>query len=126
MAERNPNLVPSPRVLVNVFNHLINQWDFPFVSAVGNGRPYATTSGYDLDQLRIRKPRERALASTVRIDRQGDFPRNGKTYINIQGQYSSESVFHVSALADHRFGAAAFQGAMRTSMEHQTSESLDA
>ena len=83
MAERNPNLVPSPRVLVDVFNRLINQWDFPFVSAVGNGRSYATITSYDLDQLGIRRPRDRALASTVRIDQQGDFSRNGKTYVNI-------------------------------------------
>ncbi|UNI25034.1 hypothetical protein JDV02_010743 [Purpureocillium takamizusanense] len=124
---QNPRLLRNfPRTVGLIFQHLINDWvEDRLPTTVQAGRRVSTTpnevqSRYNIDVPRslLREGQGADRAGWMRIDIQGTYTTTpGHRVANIQGQWNTESLFHVIVPLGVHVGAETIRDAMRRSLE---------
>lgn len=124
MAE-NPSLTRCPAQWLAAVELLITQYTELHASVPGSPerQELAVIGQADMRRLGIRE-KDKKVASSIRIDRQGSFTRGSYLMANIQGQIQGASVFHVNIRTEHEFGNDRIKEAMQESLRDVRSVEL--
>ncbi|KAI6007056.1 hypothetical protein EDD15DRAFT_2358149 [Pisolithus albus] len=127
----NPRIIqPSSRAIRDIVERLIGQLDFDRIDDQSARRLASTSRTEVVRDWRIDVPRASQAGwerdGWVRIDLQGTYiDQNGVRVANIQGQWNTETVFHVIVPVGVTFGRQRIRGAMIESLNTTTSVRLD-
>ncbi|KAH7888716.1 hypothetical protein F5I97DRAFT_1925251 [Phlebopus sp. FC_14] len=118
------------RVLLDIVERLINQWDIDMIPASQQaGRP-VSTSRDEVLRWGLNVPRSLQVGWTrdgwIRIDIRGTYDdQNGVRVANIQGQWNNDTIFHIIVPTGVNFGRARIRQAMHESLRTGSSVRLD-
>lgn len=127
----NPRITqPSSRAIRDIAERLIGQLDFDRIDDQSARRLASTSRTEVVRDWGIDVPRASQAGwerdGWVRIDLQGTYiDQNGVRVANIQGQWNTETIFHVIVPVGVTFGRQRIRGAMIESLNTTTSVRLD-